>query len=78
MKVESGVPQGSVMGLCLFLYYIYHLPDKLSSTVRLFADDAIIYLTIENQHQTQQLQEDLDKLGEWASTWMMELNTQTC
>ena len=78
VKVESGVPQGSVLGPCLFLYYINDLPDKLSSTVRLFADDAIIYLTIENQHQTQQLQEDLDKLGEWASSWMMELNTQKC
>ena len=78
VKVESGVPQGSVLGPCLFLYYINDLPDKLSSSVRLFADDSIIYLTIENQHQTQQLQEDLDKLEEWASTWMMELNTQKC
>ena len=50
----------------------------ISSSVRLFADDAIIYLTIENHQHAQQLQDDLDKLGEWASKWMMELNTQKC
>ena len=78
IEVESGVPQGSVLGPCLFLYYINDLPDKLSSSVRLFADDAIIYLTIENHRHAQQLQDDLDKLGEWASKWMMELNTKKC
>ena len=78
IEVESGIPQGSVLGPCLCLYYINDLPEKLSSSVRLFADDAIIYLTIENHRHAQQLQDDLDKLGEWASKWMMELNTKKC
>ena len=39
VPVTSGVPQGSVLGPILFLVYINNLRDKLSSQVRLFADD---------------------------------------
>ena len=44
--VMSGVPQGSVLGPSLFLFYINDIPDGITSTVRLFADDMIAYLTI--------------------------------
>ena len=41
-----GVPQGSVLGPCLFLLYTNDLHESLSSNAGLFADDIIAYLTI--------------------------------
>ena len=63
--VDSGVPQGYVLGPSLFLYYIYDIPAKLHSTVRLFADDTISFLVNESSEDATLLQEDLVTLSEW-------------
>ena len=42
----SDVPQGSLLGPILFLIFINDLPDNINSTVRLFADDCVLYRNI--------------------------------
>ena len=48
VPVSSGVPQGDVLCPILFLLYINDLPNKIQPQVRLFADDTVVYLTINN------------------------------
>ena len=59
VPVPSGVPQGSVLGPCLFLFYINNIPDNITSTVRIFADDMITYIALKPKTNTAALQEDL-------------------
>jgi len=74
VPVISGVPQGSVLGCCLFLFYINDVADSLTSTVRLFAEDTMIYLAVKSEQDSKAFEKDLDKLaawekhGRWSST----------
>jgi len=43
VSVTSGVPQGSVLGPLLFLAYVSDIWRDIVSTIRLFADDCVIY-----------------------------------
>ena len=66
------------MGPCLFLFYIKDLPENLTSTVRLFADDTLLYLAVESQSDSNSLQKDLHELENWENKWLMEFNTNKC
>ena len=46
----------------------------MESTIRLFADDCVIYRKIINKEDMEKLQKDLDSLGEWAAENAMKIN----
>ena len=54
------------------------MPEGLNATVRLFADDTIVYLTVISDADAGTLQADLDKLGTWEKTWKMEFHPGEC
>ena len=78
IDVTSGVPQGSVLGPCLFLAYINDLPLRVSSPCRLFADDTILYRFATTAQDGTTLQEDLGRLEDWASEWDMAFHPDKC
>lgn len=76
--VSSGVPQGTVLGPLLFLIYINDLPLRITSVIRLFADDCVVYRKITTQDDLLILQADLLKITDWCQNWKMSLNTNKC
>ena len=78
--VLSGVPQGTVMGPLLFLMYINDLPSVLDPTTacRLFADDCLIYRSINSIADHVALQKDLEALYNWGLKWGLKFNVSKC
>lgn len=74
LPVISGVPQGSVLGPLLFLIYINDLPLHITSSIRLFADDCVIYRRITKPEESLILQQDLNMFSLWCNTWQMKVN----
>ena len=77
VPVLSGVPQGSVLGPVLVLIFINDLPEDIRSSVRLSADDCVLYRNIESPMDCQILQDDLNSLAQWETDWQMKFNVDT-
>ena len=79
-KVESGVPQGSVLGPLAFVIFINDLDDciKQLTIVNKFADDTKLGHRIESDQDRETLQRCIDNLLIWAEDWCMEFNVKKC
>ena len=69
-----------MLGPLLFLLYINDLPDYLQhgSNVNLFADDSILYRTVNSKEDAEKLQNDLRCLQKWENDWMMSFHPSKC
>ena len=76
--VTSGIPQGSVLGPILFVLFINDLPDCVSSDSLLFADDTKIFSEITCDHDSLQLQNDLNSLQSWSDKWLLNFHPDKC
>ena len=59
------------------MYEIY-IKESISSSIRLFADDCVVYNTISAPCDAEQLQDDLNHIYAWSEKWQMKLNTDKC
>ena len=74
-SVDSGVPQGSVLGPLLFLIYINDLERNIKSNVKFFADDTILFSIVKNPKlSANDLNHDLGVIHQWAHQWKLEFN----
>ena len=73
--VYAGVPQGSILGPLLFLIHINDLSDGLKSECKLFADDTSLFSVVNDINTSaSDLNEDLEKISNWAFKWKMKFN----
>ena len=80
VELTSGVPQGGVLGLLLFVVYINDLSEILTPGVilKLFADDAKLYTEIKTGDNVDELQICIDNLSCWAKTWQLSISISKC
>ena len=78
-SVKSGVPQGTILGPILFLIYVSDISTKITSQIKLYADDTKLYREISDKTlDIQTLQSDLAHLHEWSKTWQLPFNSGKC
>ena len=78
VPVTSGVPQGSVLGPTLFIYFINDMPDIVNCLVKVFADDTKAYAGVGSQDKARELQINLDNLVSWTKDWQINFNKEKC
>ena len=75
--IESGVPQGSVLGPLLFLIYINDLEANMKSKINIFCNDTMICSLIHDPViSAYDLNHDLEKINKWAYQWKMAFNPE--
>ena len=70
VAILSDVPPriGFSTGLFFFIF-IRDLPENIRSSVRLFADDCVLYRNIKSQMDCQILPDDLSSLAQFETKW---------
>ena len=62
----------------MFHIYVNDIPNIITSTAKLFADDSKIYRQINKVKDSIALQSDLTALDLWADRWQVKFNPSKC
>ena len=79
-KVNSGVPQGSIIGPLLFVLFINDICDDITAgtNIMLYADDTKIWREIDSVLDNHILQSDITNLQNWATRNKMKFHPAKC
>ena len=79
IEVLSSVLQGSVLGGTLFNIFIDDIDEAvIMALIKKFADDTKMAAIVESQEDAKRMQENLNRLCEWAQKWKMKFNAAKC
>ena len=76
--MESGVPQGSILGSLLFIIFINGIDEGILSDILKFADDTKIFGKAGTSESVNKLRADLQVLWKWTVKWQMNFNIDKC
>ena len=78
VKIESGVPQASVLGPLMFILFINDLPQCVSSSnVMMYANDTVIYFSAKTVAELEiTLGTDINNISNWMQVNKLFLNKQ--
>jgi hypothetical protein len=76
--VDSGVPQGLVLGPLLFILYINDLTDNLAHKFILYADNGKLIVELRADRDDDGMQSDIYRIVKCCETWSMELSPKKC
>ena len=75
-KVISGIPQGSVIGLIIFI--INDMSEEVKHSIcKLFADDCKLYYRLNPAYENK-LQIDRTNREKWSKRWQLPFNASKC
>lgn len=77
-RVESGVPQGSILGPLLFTLYINDIDTDLKNSILKFADDTKIWGEVNSNEDKIKMHDDLRRLERWSDENKMPFNVDKC
>ena len=67
--------EGSILSPLFFLIYINELSDNLTSYAKYFVNDASLFSVVGNVNTSaKELNDDLEKVNEWAFQWKVSFN----
>ena len=79
--VNSGVPQGSILGPTLLLLYINDLLDDVICSIAIYTDDTTLYSKCDQAYDLWQqlvlaseLESDLRDIVDWGRKWLVDFN----